>query len=468
MQDFGRRFCGRAALLLVLMSAPGDEAHAQGSRTVTLLGTFHQYPSYAGVWGYVDAKGGEYALLGTRNGTSIVDVSDPSNPVEVAFISGPASTWREIQTYSTYAYVTTEAGGGVQIIDLSDLPRSASLANVYDLTVNNAHTLFIDQPSGHAYITGATRAPSTSRGGMNILDLTASPIVPMEPGVYDIRYVHDSYVRGDVAYTSELSNGFSIVDVSDRSNPRVLAQRRYPGAFTHNGWLTDDGSHLLTTDETGAPNAGRLRVWDVRSLDDIPQVGEYRTHPQATIHNIHVRGDFAFASYYAEGLRIVDITDPTLPAEAGYYDTHPEWITGFRGAWGCYSFLPSGTILISDIQTGLWAFSFDGTRAGRVRGVVRDGSSGEPIEGASVTVEGNNAPVMTNAGGEYAIGYIPDTYRLRVEKAGFRTLEREVTLVSGETIALDVELETEATSLLMRPEARPTIGATLLDVGVAK
>jgi len=438
--QWARKHLAGVIALGLFVAWPVDDSCAQGSRTVTLLGQFHQYPSYAGVWGYVDAQGREYALLGTRNGTSIVDVTDPTNPVEVAFISGRPSTWREIQTYSTYAFVTTEAGGGVQVIDLSELPNAAYLASTYDLTVDNAHTLFIDQAGGHAYINGATRAPSSSQGGMNILDLT-TPVFPIEVGVYSTRYVHDSYVRSDVAYTSELSNGFSIVDVSDKSNPRVLAQKRYPGAFTHNGWVTDDGAFFLTTDETGAPNGGRLRVWDIRNLEDISQVGEYTTHPQATIHNVHAKGDFAYASYYAEGLRVVDMTDPTLPAEAGYYDTHPEWITGFRGAWGCYPFLPSGTILISDIQTGLWVFSFDGTYAGRVRGVVRDASTGEPIEGARITLEGSNAPVVTNSAGGYALGYIPDTYRLRVEKAGFQTLESEVTLVSLETTILDLDLE---------------------------
>ncbi len=265
--------------LVLLVAALAVESYAQGSQTVRLLGRFNQYPSYAGVWGYVDGQGREYALIGTRNGTSIVNVTNPMNPVEVAFIGGPSSSWREIQTYSTYAYITTEGGGGVQVIDLSDLPSSARLAGVYNATINNAHTLFIDRATGHAYINGATRPPSISlgqqhpeegRGGMNILNLV-NPVSPVEAGVYSVRYVHDSYVRNNVAYTSELSNGFSIVDVSDKSNSRVLVNKRYMGAYTHNAWLTDDGSYLLTTDEI--LRGGRLRVWDIRNLGDILQVG---------------------------------------------------------------------------------------------------------------------------------------------------------------------------------------------------
>jgi choice-of-anchor B domain-containing protein len=424
---------------LGLVAHLASASFAQGSRTVTLLGRFNPYSGYAHVGGYVDKEGGEYALIGTRNGTSIVDVTDPTNPVEVAFISGPASAWREIQTYSTYAYVVTEGGGGVQIIDLSNLPNSASLANVYRATVNNAHTLSIDRDNGIAYVNGATQTPSDSRGGMNILDLS-DPANPARLGVYNTRYVHDSYVRNNIAYTAEINNRqFAIVDVSDPRSPRVLAQKTYPGAFTHNVSLTDDGQYLLTTDETVNPG-GRMRVWDISNLGNIVQVGDYSTHPQATIHNVHVLGDFAFAAYYAEGLRVIDITDPTLPVEAGYYDTHPEWVTGFRGAWGCYPYLPSGNILISDIETGLWIFSFDGTYAGRARGLVKDGRSQQPISGATLTLQGNNVPVTTNAQGAYGIGYMPGTYRLTISKPGYRSFETNVTLVSGETVGLNVDL----------------------------
>ncbi len=55
---------------------------------VTLLSNFNPYPSigYNDIWGYVDSQGREYALLGTQHGTSIVNVTTPSNPIQVAFI----------------------------------------------------------------------------------------------------------------------------------------------------------------------------------------------------------------------------------------------------------------------------------------------------------------------------------------------------------------------------------------------
>jgi len=115
----------------------------------------HHSSGYNDIWGYVDPMGNEYALLGVRNGTSIIDLSDPVNPVEVAFIPGPQSVWRDIKVHGQYAYTVTErtgSGQGLQIIDLSDLPNSATLVNTIDTWFNKAHNIFID--NGYAYVVG--------------------------------------------------------------------------------------------------------------------------------------------------------------------------------------------------------------------------------------------------------------------------------------------------------------------------
>ena len=58
---------------------------------------------------WVDSAGNEYAIVGTNDGTSIFDLSDPANPNEVLFVPGMNSIWRDVKTYGHYAYVTTEA-----------------------------------------------------------------------------------------------------------------------------------------------------------------------------------------------------------------------------------------------------------------------------------------------------------------------------------------------------------------------
>ncbi|NBX78888.1 MAG: hypothetical protein EBQ94_00645, partial [Flavobacteriales bacterium] len=51
------------------------------------------------IWGYVDELGNEYAIVGTTKGTSIVNVSNPSNPTEVFWLPGTESIWRDPCVY---------------------------------------------------------------------------------------------------------------------------------------------------------------------------------------------------------------------------------------------------------------------------------------------------------------------------------------------------------------------------------
>ena len=59
-------------------------------------------------------------------------------------------------------------------------------------------------------------------------------------------------------------------------------------------------------------------------------------------------------------MQIFDITDPAAPIKVGYYDTYlPDNHNGFAGNWGVDPLLPSGIILVSDVQSGLFVLEFD-------------------------------------------------------------------------------------------------------------
>ena len=59
-------------------------------------------------------------------------------------------------------------------------------------------------------------------------------------------------------------------------------------------------------------------------------------------------------SYY-DGYYLWNLADPLQPMLLGYFDTCLEPNTdSYSGAWGTYPFLPSGHVLVSDMQTGLW------------------------------------------------------------------------------------------------------------------
>jgi hypothetical protein len=118
------------APLLALPVAASAQAHSTYHTTLydTLNpGVVGSSWNYSALTGYVAPDGREYALLGSYTGTHIIDITE--KPIrQVAFIPGPHNAWREMKARGGYAYVVTEGGGGLQVIDLSGLPSTATLS----------------------------------------------------------------------------------------------------------------------------------------------------------------------------------------------------------------------------------------------------------------------------------------------------------------------------------------------------
>ncbi|MCH8126651.1 choice-of-anchor B family protein [candidate division KSB1 bacterium] len=321
----------------------------QGSPNVTFLDNVNDYPSvgYNDCWGYTAPDGREYALLGVQNGTSIIDITDSGNAAEVVFISSPTSIWKDIKTFQNFAYVVNETSGGMQIIDLSNLPNSATLVGTYT-GISTSHNIYIDEANAILYAEGSASEP------VRTISL-ANPINPVQISQFGIE-CHDIYARDGIVYVSEGTLGsIGIFDLAVPATPVFVERIQIPNAgYVHNAWLSDDGNFLMTTEETQGKT---VKLFDIQDLGNASITDEY-LGPGNLAHNAHIKGNFAYISHYADGLRIVDITDPNNIFEAGFFDTSPSG-GGFNGAWGAFPFFPSGKILISDIQSGLYVVSFD-------------------------------------------------------------------------------------------------------------
>ena len=77
-------------------------------------------------------------------------------------------------------------------------------------------------------------------------------------------------------------------------------------------------------------------------------------------HNQIIHENYVYTAHYHDGLYVHDITDPLNPILIAFYDTFdPSHYSSYMGAWGVYPFLPSGNVLVSDMQTGLYIFEID-------------------------------------------------------------------------------------------------------------
>lgn len=324
---------------------------SQSALNMVQIGNLSYNQDLNDVWGYVDLNGNEHALVGCANGFSYVDVSNPSNPQEVFFISGSNSVWRDLKTWGKYAYVTTEAEDGLLIVDLTDL--SGQTYTYWTDQFMRAHNIYIDE-NGFAYIFGSQDGPTD---GAIILDLNDDPMNPSVAGLFDAYYLHDGMVRGDTLWGAAVYEGvLTAVDVSDKANPVILGSSPTSCNFTHNAWVSDDGNYVFTTDEQSDCNVGAYDVSNISDIQEIDLIQSWNNENGFPVipHNTHVLGDYLVTSYYTSGVTVIDASDPFNMNEIAYYDTSPDYEGGeFEGCWGAYPFLPSGLILATDQQTGL-------------------------------------------------------------------------------------------------------------------
>ena len=314
--------------------------------------------------------------------------------MQVGNIPGNPSLWREVKVYQlpganggphrAYAYITTEApGGGLQIIDLTNLPASVTLANTLT-DFSSSHTLYISNidyatmaalPSQQAYlyIAGANIAG----GAFRIYDLV-DPVNPhlVTPSPAGTGYMHDStsmlITDNRTTQCANAHNPCEVLvdfnettvdlwDVTDKSTPVRLSTTAYPTAsYTHSGWPTADNLFIVVHDELDELRRSlntHIYTLDIADLRAPSMVTSYIGGVGSTDHNGYNIGNRYYVSHYKRGLVFFDSSNPRALTEVGSFDTYltpAANSAGTDGAWGVYPFLPSGTILVSDIENGLF------------------------------------------------------------------------------------------------------------------
>ena len=428
------------------------------------LGEFSSNPTSANdIWGFTDLNDNrEYALIGLRNGTAVVDVTNPEAPVEVDTISGISSTWRDIKVYqcqdetsgdyNAYAYVTTESSQGLQVINLNDLPNSITLENTIN-DFSSAHNVYlanVDYTNNSAltdmepfiYIAGSNQ----QGGAYRVFSLAdpASPSLLTTPPV-GTGYVHDAttMVITD-ARTEQCSNGHNpcellidfnettvdIWDMTDKAAPSLISRTNYDGAsYTHSGWWSADKNFIFIQDELDEQSLGlntTLRTMDITDLLT-PTISSTWTGPDQSIdHNGFTKGNHYYMSNYRSGLTVLDVSDPNDISISGSFDTFvvPSANSAqFNGAWGTYPYLASGNLLVSDIEYGLFVLKDNTSPTGYTPSnnvasckAFAAGGSGGNAGGGSGSSDGDSS-----SGGSGSLGYILFSLLLLTVRRNYRS-----------------------------------------------
>jgi len=395
---------------------------------------------YNDIWGYVGNDGKEYAIIGSSRAINIYDVSDCSKPIQkMSYIDGSTVTWRDFKTYRNYAYGVCDGGActeGLEIINLDNYTVTQSTA-VFD----RAHNIYIDTLHARLYVVGS----NATNGQLTIYTLdteivdgityNGTPANPVLLKKFQTTYIHDVYVRNNIAYASHGYNGYIMWDVTNPSNIQQLASNSDATGYNHSSWLTTNGQYAYAAEEV--PRGRPLKLYQISGSGlstSLNLIGSFKEPLEAPSfnnnrpHNPFVKGDTLFVSYYEDGVQIFNISNPLSPKLIAYYDTYKlqnglgydiaahDW----KGPWGVYPYLPSGCILASDITQGLFTFKVDipvsdGTNPGKV----------SMAKSADIIFEDNTKGIVLRSDKGYC-------FRLKVDNNGNITTQRIVCHVNNQ------------------------------------
>jgi hypothetical protein len=357
-----------------------------------------------------------YVYVGHRlvpSGVQIISIKDPSKPVLLwkrlvpsAELHKGAGGLNPIYLKSKGRYYLTQAyqfqnGGpdtdlGAQVWDVTGLPDTTKIKTVAEIRDpehpggfhesqsykhSNGQALLFTQASGpFADIWDIDQVAAAGKGDPNTglvgrvpiaaTDTVQGPRGPRGPAYHDFYIAYDPATHQDKFYGAG-AGGYYVYDVSDLKNPKLLT--------TITGAAGLQRGHTFMADPTGryawaeseyqyAP----LRVFDLKpGLDGTVKnisrpIGAWAADWRALAHNFEIRWPYVFISGYEDGLQIANMMDPTNPYTVGYYYTcecphqQPGALGVENGAWGVQVRNADGLIVISDIQTGMWAFKMDG------------------------------------------------------------------------------------------------------------
>ena len=161
--------------------------------------------------------------------------------------------------------------------------------------------------------------------------------------------LHHAMRSGNRMFAGCWMSGVAIIDVSDITKPKTLSRYEYnpphPGADPHlPRWSHPIGGKRIavSTEEERAhrgPDAGKphapLRTWDVTDPTKPKLLHSYELPESATPYAAKVRfgthqlrekvdtDNLLYVTWFAGGLRIIDINDPANPKERGYFIPKP-------------------------------------------------------------------------------------------------------------------------------------------------
>jgi hypothetical protein len=292
----------------------------------------------------------------TEGGLTVFDVSDPARPVLKKVVTLTGDTyWNSVWAKGDALYVGS-GKHGVLVYDISN-PDDPQLIRGVPGDTFDVHTLYVDGDRLYAQAAGANQELIFDVS--NPLDPTLLTRYTVPSDENGFGYPHDAFAYQNRLYINQMGQGYYVLDVTDGSNPLPLGSYTYDAAIYNPTHANQVGTFAGKTIafEGGENTNAHLRVLDVTDPAHIVKIGEYAMRPQASIHNMVLRGARLYIAWYIEGLRVLDVSNPTQPWELAHANTFRDSDPGrteglFAGAIGIR--VPGdGYVYVVDMTRGL-------------------------------------------------------------------------------------------------------------------
>ena len=382
-----------------------------------------------------------YAFVGHMfsKGFSVIDVRDPRNPKPVKYMPAPPNTWMiHLQTHGDLLLVinardmfaaeefqdehqyyrgshaeqsTTEAASagkrnwtaGMGVYDISN-PAEPRQIGFMPIEGGGIHRIW--------YVGGRWAYVSAMLDGFTdyifmTVDM-ADPTKPKEAGRYWLpgmnaaagetpewpsnrRYgLHHAIVNGDTAYGAWRDGGLVMMDVADRTAPKLITHHNWCppyGGGTHNCLPLPDRQLLVVADEAVLDHCedGIKYIWmfDIREPTNPISISTFPTPDEADYvkkgahfgpHNIYenrpdafVSSDLIFSTYQNAGFRVTDISNAYRPEEvAAFVPPEPTQLADRRPnrakvIQSCDVYVTAdGLIYTTDFNGGMYILEYKG------------------------------------------------------------------------------------------------------------
>lgn len=319
-------------------------------------------------WGYTSPSGREYALMGLENAMAVVEITNPASPSIIETISHTNSLWADLKVYQDVVYVSNESGGGVDVVDLAQVDDGVVtlVQRMTDGGLSSVHNIAIDTESGFLYL-----CIGNINGGRLVAYDLSNPRYPTLAGSMTsgnggvgqhdaqvVTYTSGPWSGRQICFGAAQGQGLDIIDVTDKSNMVLMSRTSYPSlSYAHQCWLGEDRQYLYLNDETDG--VAETRVFDVSDLENPVLEGTFGWGSNSIDHNLYVKGNRIYQANYTSGFRVLDLgADPVSPPLIAYFDTYPANDgQSYNGLWSCYPFFPSGIVIGSDLESGLFVWS---------------------------------------------------------------------------------------------------------------